>query len=254
MPIKLQKFGAQWEIADPSPFCLKVESFLRVNNIPFGTENFDPKSTFARSPKKKVPYIIFDNGEIFGDSTLIIERLSHDQNIDMDKGLTTEQKAISQAFRTMLDEGLYWPLVYSRWQDDNGWNTIKPIFFSGSPAFLINLIAGHLRKSMIKTIYAQGTGRHSEEEIYSLGTTMLKSLSDLLGQNQWFFAQNQPGLLDIWSHAFVINIIQPPIENTLKNNTLELTNLCRHAKNFQKLAYDQSADKKAHIPPREKAA
>lgn len=238
MPVILQKFGPQWEIADPSPFCVKLESFMRLNNIPYDTKEFNPKSTYQKSPKKKVPYVTFENGEVMGDSTLIIERLCHEQNIEMERGLTPEQKATSDAFRTMLDEGFYWPAVYSRWQDERGWSVIKPIFFPGSPAFLMNLLAGHIRRSMIKNIYAQGTGRHSEEEIYAIGTKMLKSLSDLLGHNQWFFGQNQPGLLDIWSHAFVINIIRPPVETQLKANTLEMKNLCRHAENFQKLVYN----------------
>ncbi|MDH5722326.1 MAG: glutathione S-transferase family protein [Alphaproteobacteria bacterium] len=243
MPLTLQKFGTQWDIADPSPYCVKVENFLRANNIPFDTRNFDLKTTFTMPLGKKIPYIILEDGETMGDSTLIIERLSRDRNIDMDKGLTKEQRATSKAFCTMLDEGLYWPVIYSRWQDENGWKVIKPLFFSGNPAFLANIAASYIRMKTIRTIYAQGTGQRNQEEVYMIGASMLKSLSDFLGQNQWFFGQNKPGLMDIWTHAFVINIIRPPIENSLKDNTLRLTNLCRHAENFQKLFY---SDKKAN--------
>ena len=93
MAVTLHKFGPQWGLADPSPFCVKLESFLRLNNIPYETKNFDPKSTYRKSPKKKVPYVVFESGEVMGDSTLIIERLCKEHTIDMDRSLTTEQKA-----------------------------------------------------------------------------------------------------------------------------------------------------------------
>lgn len=50
MPIKLHKFGEVWGIADPSPFCLKVESFLREANVPYESVPFDPIRTLARAP------------------------------------------------------------------------------------------------------------------------------------------------------------------------------------------------------------
>lgn len=239
MGITLHKFGEAWGLSDPSPFCVKLESFLRLNDIAFQSIDFDPKTTFKKSPKKKVPFVILENGQLMGDSTLIIAHLSKERNIDMDKDLSKEQRTQSHAFRRMLDESFYFSALYSRWQDDIGWNAVKPFFFadSGMPKFLQDLFAEHIRKGVLKTIYLQGTGRHSQEEIYAHGTQDLQALSDLLGANQWFFGADKPGLLDLWAHAYVIEIIEPPIETVLKTNAFQMDNLVSHARRFQELVY-----------------
>ncbi len=237
--IKFYKFGKQWGIADASPFCVKLESFLRLNDIPFELGRFDIKSTLGKAPKKKLPFIITEDGTAIGDSTLIIAHLSKSKNIDMDSALTPEQRAQSHLIRRALDEALYFNLLYSRWVDDNGWNIIKPIFFgnAGLPQFLINIIAKKIRKDVVKNSYNQGTGRHTKEEIYRVANEDLSALSNLLGDDQWFFGAQAPTLLDICVHAYVINIIIPPIENSVKTHTLTLSNLCEHAHRLEKLAY-----------------
>lgn len=243
--LKLYKFGKQWGIADASPFCVKLESFLRLNNIPFELGAFDIKSTLKKAPKKKMPFIITEDGKKLGDSTLIIEYLSQKHNIDMDDALSPEQSAQSRLIRRALDEALYFNLVYSRWIDDYSWNIIKPIFFGnmGLPNFLVNIIAKKVRSDLEKKIVSQGTGRHTQEEIYNTANKDLSALATLLGDNTWFFGAKNPTLLDIWVHSFVINIIVPPIDNAVKKHTLTLNNLCEHAHRMEKLAYtdDQNA-------------
>ena len=76
MPVRLHKFGEAWGIADPSPFCLKVESFLREANIAYEVVPFDPRRSFAKAPKGKLPFIEDEDGTVVGDSSLIIARLS----------------------------------------------------------------------------------------------------------------------------------------------------------------------------------
>ena len=134
MPIRLHKFGEAWGIADPSPFCVKLESFLREADIAYEAVPFEGRRSFAKAPKGKLPFIEDEDGTIVGDSTLIIERLSRQRRIDMDEALDDRQKCVSFAFRRMLDEHFYWMGVYSRWIDEPGWSTIRPLFFAQSPA------------------------------------------------------------------------------------------------------------------------
>ncbi len=237
MALTLYKFGAQWGIADPSPFCVKLESFLRLNNIDFEFGDFDIKSTLNKAPKKKMPFIVFENGQNMGDSSLIIDHLAIKNNIDMDAPLSDEQRCASHAFRRMLDDSFYFAAVYSRWVDDIGWNAIMPLFFGGIPGFIRPLISGKIRKGVIKMLHGQGTARHSKEEIYTAAEKDLKALSDLLGNDQWFFNAAQPTLLDIWAHAFIINFTVPPIETDLKARVLKFQNLCDHANRFETLVY-----------------
>lgn len=55
MPIRLHKFGEGWGLADPSPFCVKVENFLREAKIDFEAVPFDPRQSFRRDRKGRCP-------------------------------------------------------------------------------------------------------------------------------------------------------------------------------------------------------
>src|SRR5512134_1031107 len=165
MAIRLHKFGEAWGIADPSPFCLKLESFLRETNIAYEVVPFEGRRSFGKAPKGKLPFIEDEDGTVVGDSALIIERLSRQRDIDLDAPLDERQRCISFAFRRMLDEHLYWVGVYSRWLDEAGWLVIRPAFFAGMPRAIRPFAAALARRRMAAALRSQGIGRHSREEI-----------------------------------------------------------------------------------------
>jgi glutathione S-transferase len=67
--IKLFQFPRMFGIPNISPFCCKLETWLRMTGIPYEVvDTPDPR----RGPKAKVPFII-DGNQLLGDSTLIIE-------------------------------------------------------------------------------------------------------------------------------------------------------------------------------------
>jgi glutathione S-transferase len=237
MPVKLYKFGEVWGLADPSPFCVKVESFLRETNIAFEVVPFDPRRSFAKAPKGKLPFIEDEDGAVVGDSSLIIARLSQQHDIDMDAPLDDGQRCISVAFRRMLDEHLYWVGVYCRWFDEPGWTVIRQSFFAGLPWPIRPFAMALARRRMAGALRAQGIGRHSREEIYALGSEDLQALSRLLGEDTYFFAVNRPTLLDLWAHAFVAEIVAPPIDSSLKRAALALPNLTDHFHRLQARLY-----------------
>lgn len=237
MPVKLHTFGEAWGLADPSPFCLKVESFLRETKIAYETVPFDAKRSFARAPKGKLPYIEEEDGAPLADSGFIIEHLSRSRAIDLDASLDDHQRGVSVAFRRMLDEHFYWVGVYSRWFDEPGWSVIRQSFFAGI-SWPMRIFAIPLaRRRMAGALRAQGIGRHSRDEIYALGTEDLRALSALLGRDTYFFAKKRPTLLDLWSHAFVAETVVPPIDSPLKTAALALSNLNDHCHRLQDRLY-----------------
>ncbi|MCC3860679.1 Tom37 metaxin N-terminal-like domain-containing protein [Pseudemcibacter aquimaris] len=142
MTLTLYKFGPQWGIDDPSPFCLKLESYLKLADLAYDAPPFDI-SMFKKAPKGKFPFVDLGGGQLMGDSGLIINHLVDSGAYDPDASLSAEQKAISLAFRRLLEENLYWVLIYSRWKDAPGWNVIKETFFGDVPA----LLKGFVQKS-----------------------------------------------------------------------------------------------------------
>jgi glutathione S-transferase len=237
MPISLHNFGAAWGIADPSPFCLKLESFLREAKIAYEVVPFEGRRSFARAPKGKLPFIEDEDGTVIGDSTFIIDQLSRKRDIDMDAPLDDRQRCISFAFRRMLDEHLYWVGVYSRWLDEAGWPIIREALFVSIPGAIRPFAAALARRRVAAALRAQGTGRHSREEIYAQGREDVWALSGLLGDDAYFFAADRPTLLDLWTHAFVAEIIAPPIDSPLKRATLALVNLTGHYQRLQARLY-----------------
>ncbi|MGZ9020948.1 MAG: glutathione S-transferase family protein [Rhodoplanes sp.] len=237
MPIRLHKFGEAWGIADPSPFCVKLESFLREADIAYEAVPFEGRRSFAKAPKGKLPFIEDEDGTIMGDSTLIIERLSRQRHIDMDEPLDDRQKCVSLAFRRMLDEHFYWVGVYSRWIDEPGWSTIRQLFFARVPRPIRPFAAALTRRGIASALRAQGTGRHSRDEIYTLGGEDMQALSRLLGDDAYFFGTSRPTLLDVWAHAFVAEVVAPPIDSPLKAATLALNNLTDHFQRLQARLY-----------------
>ncbi|MDK7075517.1 Tom37 metaxin N-terminal-like domain-containing protein, partial [Lactobacillus gasseri] len=88
----------------------KTEAMLRLSGLDFEKEYV---ADLSKMPKGKVP-VLQDGENLIPDSSLIQRYLTETYGIDLDKHLTTEQKAIAEAFRRMTEEHLYWTGVYNR--------------------------------------------------------------------------------------------------------------------------------------------
>ena len=228
MTITLYKFGSLWNIADPSPFCIKLESYLRVANVDFEAPVFE-MSFFKKAPKGKLPFIKKADGSIVGDSNLIIEELVASGEKDLDAALNVEERSISCAFHRLLDEHFYWALVYSRWQDEPGWSIVSDMFFGDITPFIRGLIQNKEQKTVIGYMKGHGLGRHNREEIYSIASKNITALSDYLGDKKYFFGKDELTFIDICLHSYIINIITPDIDNPLKEAVMACQNLVDHA-------------------------
>jgi len=119
-----------WGKQSASPFCAKVELWLKWNNIPHEIIN-----VISAGPKNKAPYIEF-NGSVICDSAIIIDDLTKHFSITMDSKFTRKELSVSRAFRIMFEEHLYFCLTYLRWVRPEGWQVAKQAFFGELPAVL----------------------------------------------------------------------------------------------------------------------
>ncbi|XP_073836147.1 failed axon connections-like [Musca autumnalis] len=108
--IYLYQFSRTPLLPSLSPYCLKVETWLRLAGLKY--ENVDHKMRF-RSKKGQLPFIEL-NGEEIADSAIIIKDLSSKYGKDLDAGLTTEQRNVSYAMIAMLENHLIWIIFYWR--------------------------------------------------------------------------------------------------------------------------------------------
>lgn len=85
-----------------SPFCLKMELFLRMNKIPY-----EAVGSFKLGPKGKVPYIVLD-GQTVADTDFIVDFLIDRYKLTLNDGLDATQLAIGHAIQQMLEENTFW--------------------------------------------------------------------------------------------------------------------------------------------------
>ncbi|HMJ48988.1 MAG TPA: Tom37 metaxin N-terminal-like domain-containing protein, partial [Burkholderiales bacterium] len=142
--ITLYQFQPAFGLPNASPFCMKVENYLRMARLPY---QIAPRASHFRAPKGKLPYIEVENKTI-ADSSFIIEYLKSTYGDPLDARLTSAENAQALALRRMMEENLYWALVYTRWMEPQGWQTIKIEFFKSVPAPLRGPISAFARRGV----------------------------------------------------------------------------------------------------------
>ena len=232
MTVKLIQFKPVLGVQNPSPPCLKLETFLKIAKIAYRSKySADPR----KAPKGKIPYII--DGDIkMGDSSLIIDYLTKKYNVKIDDWLTKEQIAIGYAFTKMLDEYFYWCGIYSRWIDERYWPIYKEKFFSGMPGFAKLFVPKMVRKNMHKQLYNHGLGRHSEKEIYQISYDILEHLSNFLGDKKYFLG-DKISSFDAVLYAHLANCVEIEVQSPIKERALKFNNLVEYTKNITKEFY-----------------
>ena len=215
---------------NPSSFCLKLETALRLAGVPHQVwYETDPRN----GPKGKLPFIELE-GERIGDSALILERLKNQLGIDLDRDLSEAERAQSHMLQRTIDERLYWVVVHSRWIDDANWPVVKKLFFDGLPFPLSQIVPRMARKSVRATLAAHGIGRHTVEELYALGAQDLAAMAAMLGDKPFFFG-DKPTLADVSAYATLVNIVGPDLDSPLKEAALRHPNLIRHTERMGEL-------------------
>lgn len=217
--IVYQPPGRPWGSPNFSPFCTKLETYLRMTGIEHEVRAGDPR----RAPKGKIPYASID-GEILGDSELILEQLRRTRGDALDAQLTDRERALGHAVRRMLEEGTYFVSMYQRWHDDRGYEVLYPAFSALLPAALRVLVMPLIRGRARSTLRLQGTGRHSAEEVYAIGRRDLDALSTLLA-DQPYLLGDRPSSYDATVYAFAEGILSFPYDSPMRAHARGKANL-----------------------------
>jgi len=217
--ITLYTFGPAFGLPDPSPFVTKAEVLLKMAGLTYRTDTSGPR----KAPKGKLPYID-DDGERIADSTFIRWHLERKYGIDLDRGLSAEQRAIGWAFEKMAEDQLYWALVHTRWVDDANFAKGPKGFFRNVPAPARPVIVALIRRNVRGRLDAHGMGRHSCDEIVALGTRSINAIADYLAQKPYFFGP-EPSGVDATMFAFMAGLLCPRFDTPLRTAAERRDNL-----------------------------
>jgi len=235
--VYLFQFTRSPQIPSISPFCLKLESWLKLHGIKY--QNVDHKCKF-RSKKGLLPFIEI-NGEEIADSNAIIETLGKKFEKEMPAELTQEQKNVQHAMIAMVENHLHWTIVY--WRSKDVENILKgyklnlqTAIGSKAPASILNFYFKYTfcRKGL-KKVRANGMGVHTAEEIDNFGKKDLQTLSEMLGEKEFFFG-DEPAMLDmvVFSHVAQLAMVDKefpcPLRDYLEADCKNLVGLVNRMK------------------------
>lgn len=177
----LFQFPPAWGLPNMSLFCMRLESFLRIHELPYEVKQvMNP----GRGPKGKLPFIKLD-GEIIADSEIIISKLLSTMTNPVDHKYDQEALALGTILEEVVCDRLYWFMIYFRWQYQTGWQNTRQLFFKNIPWWLKWYIPGKVRKKILRSLYAQGVGRHNPEEVLAMLRRSCDAISTLLGDKPY---------------------------------------------------------------------
>ncbi|XP_069937043.1 failed axon connections isoform X1 [Cherax quadricarinatus] len=190
-----------------SPYCLKVETWLRLANLKY--ENVDHKMKY-KSKKGQLPFVEV-NGEEIADSAIIIKELGSRYSVDLDGGLTHEQRNVAHATISMIENHFAWVVKYFSFNNPDliiqGYKLdLKQVTQRALPTIILNFLFKRKFKAAAKKVRAHGIGVHKPEEIEEFGHNDLTVLSDLLGDKPFFFGDS-PTSLDVVAFANLAQVV-----------------------------------------------
>ncbi|XP_026998492.2 failed axon connections homolog [Tachysurus fulvidraco] len=157
------------------PLCLKIETYLRMVDLPYQT-HFDGRL----SAQGKMPWIEYNHERVSG-MEFIIEFLEKKLGVSLNKGLSAKEEAIAHTITKMVDEHLHWMIAYCQWVE----NVDETRHMLGM-CELLQWSVCELNGSLVKReMYCHGTGRFNTHLIHTLLEKDLRTLSTLLGDKKY---------------------------------------------------------------------
>jgi glutathione S-transferase len=181
-PIKLFVFPRMFEIPNLSPFCCKMETWLRLAQVPYEVvETRDPRV----APRKKLPFIE-DAGVRIADSSLIIAHLSRTRGVDLDAALSPAQQAVATLVKRTLEEHYAFVLAYTHLFSEEG-SKYTRARFDALPALLRPLVERAVRGNVRKLLWYQGILRGSHDEIVAKAIDDWRAVLAFMSERPFFF-------------------------------------------------------------------
>jgi len=224
--VYLYQFPLVPKVRTISPFALKLETWLRINKIPY-----ESIPTMVFSKKGQIPYIEF-NGEEIPDSNIIIKRLKQHFKVDQDGVYNKKEQSIGHAAISMVENHTAMSGFYYRY----GLHMDKFVDYLE----LRHLFPGVRVWQMIQPwgtklrSYLQGISRHEFQEIWEFAREDLLALSEMLGDSP-FLLGDTPSTVDctLFGHLaqFLYIDIGFPQREVLVTECPNLVNLVERIKN-----------------------
>ncbi len=182
--LRVFTFSADFGLPAGGPFDLKLLAWLNLAGIPY-EQTFQDDT--RKAPKGKNPWIELD-GERVADTEIIIDLLGKHFNVDVDQGLTAEQKALGHAWRRTFEEHFHQVLEWELLVHPAGAAHMKASLEAKMPPVVGTLVFKMMSSHMRKQLHARGLARHSPDVIEAKGRADLDALATFLADRPYLVA------------------------------------------------------------------
>lgn len=208
--ITLYTFGPAFGLPDASPFVMKAELLLKLAGLPYRTV----PGNLRRAPKGKLPYLD-DMGRIVADSTMIRWHIEKTYHVDFDAGLSEAERGVAWAVEKLMEDNLYWAVARVRWLDDANFERGPAQFFQRVPAPVRGIVTTLVKRRVRQMLWAQGLGRHSDEEAAAMAIHGVKAIANILGDKPYLLGDAPCGA-DATLFAFSASLLSPVFETPIR--------------------------------------
>jgi glutathione S-transferase len=230
--INLSAFGPLWGAPDPSPFVIKTQVQLKMAGLPYRTFKVKP----PEAPKGKLPFID-DDGVKVGDSTFIRDYIQWKHGLDLDAGLSPRQRALAWTVERVVEDHLYWAIVYFRWAVPENFDKGPAVFFAGAP----EEVREAARRGMGAVLHGQGFARHSAEEVGDLAARSVAALAEIVGDGPYLSGELICGA-DATLFAGLTAALSPHFDTPVRDAILGHTNLVAYHDRMRARFYPANAE------------
>lgn len=234
--IVLYQYRPAFGLPNSSPYCIKLEMYLRLANLDYRVETLKGRS---KSYTGKAPYVEID-GKFMTDSGLIIDHLERANGNRLDGHLTPAERGESLAIRRMMEEHLYFVMLYSRGLDPETKQASDACMrqVMGIPSLLYPFVGMMISRKIRTRLRNQGIGYHDRETLYQFGIDDITALSDWLGTRSFGYG-DAPTVVDLCLASFIGTIVRQPWADPLTAATSKYDNLVAHFERVLSLTFPE---------------
>jgi glutathione S-transferase len=233
--ITLYAFGPAFGQPDMSPFVMKAMVHLKMAGLAYEVNT----RGLPKAPKGKLPYIM-DGDQRVADSTMIRWHIERTRGMDLDAGLSPEQRGVAWAVEKLLEDHLYWLSLHNRWADDDNYEKGPKAYLSKLPFPLGLIVPPLVRRKLLGNLKSQGTGRHSDAEREALVTKAVQSLADILGDKPFLTGYTRSAT-DGTALAFLLAGLCPTFDGPIRREIRRHPNLLAYAERMRQCYFPETA-------------
>lgn len=194
----------RWGIPNPSPFCVKVETWMRLAGVPYRAVAGNP----MKAPRGKIPWIEHE-GRTIPDSEAILAYLRERFGDPLGDGaLPADERARGRLVQRTLEDGLYFLSLHDRWIHEGHWPIVRQAFFGGLPAPVRAVVPTLVRRKVRAALHGQGVGRLTDAEREGAARRDLEAVAWALGDRP-FFHGDRATTTDALVYGFLVQAEAP---------------------------------------------